>query len=448
MSALIPIALYYDPGRSNWYFHAKEQVVVKQRIFYWGARQKPVILLAYNGLQTPPGALPMKALITSDSRPLLGPIIGILSAQNADGSLKGNLSNYKALMEAGRKIGGIVFAFGPSHVDWIQKIIYGKLFDEKNKKWVTCPFPFPNVVYNRIQDREHENKAKIQLCIKRFLSHRGLTLYNRGFFNKAEVIGALRNAPKIKKHIPETTVLLSKEDLSDMVKRHNAVYLKPAENRLGSGIIRVIKSSIKKTYTMHYYADTDSKKQLKKYETKNIHSLWNRIRKKQMIHSSYIIQQAIPVAVAASCPFDCRVLVQKNRRGRWQVSGLGIRVAAHSDSITTHVPRGGRIDKPENVLPQAFSHQKPQQIIKSVDHLCIAVAKKLEQHYHHLGEMSIDIGLDRKGHPWVFEANAKPMKFDEPEIREKQLGQVIRYAQFLTFAGSRNRINEKSLVSM
>jgi hypothetical protein len=61
------------------------------------------------------------------------------------------------------------------------------------------------------------------------------------------------------------------------------------------------------------------------------------------------------------------------------------------------------------------------------------IAKKLEQHYHHLGEMSIDVGLDRNGRPWIFEANAKPMKFDEPEIRKKQLGQVIRYAQFLTF---------------
>ncbi|GMA61469.1 hypothetical protein GCM10025859_19090 [Alicyclobacillus fastidiosus] len=42
-----------------------------------------------------------------------------------------------------------------------------------------------------------------------------------------------------------------------------------------------------------------------------------------------------------------------------------------------------------------------------------------------LGEMSMDIGIDPQGHPWFFEANSKPMKFDEPEIRQKSLQGVI-----------------------
>jgi hypothetical protein len=53
------------------------------------------------------------------NRPVLGPLIGILSAENQDGSLKGNFNNYKAIMEAGQKIGGIVFAFTPAA--WIGK---------------------------------------------------------------------------------------------------------------------------------------------------------------------------------------------------------------------------------------------------------------------------------------------------------------------------------------
>jgi hypothetical protein len=187
---------------------------------------------------------------------------------------------------------------------------------------------------------------------------------------------------------------------------------------------------------MHYYADN---KELSKFKAYNVQQLWHKIRQ-QMIHSSYIIQQAINLAAVSTCPFDFRVLVQKNYRGLWKISGMGIRVAADAESITTHVPRGGRIDSPQNVLKQAFPHQKPPRLKRRVHRLCIAIAKKLEQHQPLLGEMSIDVGLDRDGYPWVFEANAKPMKFDEPEIRKNQLKQVIRYAQFLTFRYGRDNL--------
>ncbi len=429
MSVLIPLTLYYVPGRSSWHFYFKEQPVTKRKTLYWGVPLTPVNMSAHNDFLTLPGAIPMKGLMTLGNRPILGPLIGILSAEKEDGSLKGNFNNYKAIMEAGQKIGGIVFAFTPSSVDWKKRKIHGKIFSKNTNKWVTYSFPFPNVVYNRIQDRFHENKESSQSCIQRFLSQPGITLYNSGFFNKEEIISILSKSPKIKKYIPETKKLLSKADMIKMFKGHKALYLKPTYDRLGSGIIRVVKSPSQKTYTMHYYAHN---KELKKYRTHSIHLLWDKIRK-DMISCPYIVQQAIPLAVVSTCPFDCRVLVQKNHKGLWQVSGLGIRIAAHSQSITTHVPRGGRIGTPKDVLQQGLPQHKPNQLAKRIRRLCIAIAKKLEKHYHILGEMSIDVGLERNGYPWIFEANAKPMKFDEPEIREKQLGQVIRYAQFLTF---------------
>ncbi len=431
MLALKPLGLFYDPGKKIWYFYSKERTAIpKHQTLYWGVPLTPINMNAHNDLLTPPGrALQMKVLVAPGNRVVLGPLIGILSAENRNGSLKGNFANYKAIMEAGQKIGGIVFAFTPSSVDWNKKIIQGKIYDKINNQWVTCSFPFPNVVYNRIQDRMHENKKNSQSCIQRFLSHPGTTLFNRGFFNKKDVIATLSKSPTISKHIPETNALLSKADLTNMLKRYDALYLKPADSRLGTGIIRVIKSRTQRPYTMQYYAQD---KKLKNYRTYNIYQLWKKIRQ-QMIRCPYIVQQAIPLAVVSTCPFDCRVLVQKDHQGLWQISGLGIRVAGHSQSITTHVPRGGHIDTPASVLQQAFPQFKYTQIEQRIHRLCIAIAKQMEQHRPVLGEMSIDMGLDRNGYPWIFEANAKPMKFDEPEIRKKQLGQIIHFAQFLTF---------------
>lgn len=429
MPELKSLDLTYVPEKRCWYISSKEGTDTRVQTLYWGANLTPVKLGVHNDLPTPPGALPLKAMVSGGNRPVLGPLIGILSAENQDGSLKGNFNNYKAIMKAGQEIGGIVFAFTPGSVDWKRRIIRGIMFNKNSDQWVKCPFPFPNVVYNRIQDRDHEEGENSRQCIQRFLAHPGTVLYNRGFFNKEEIISILYESPELKRYIPETRALLVKADLAAMLKRHAGIYLKPANNRLGSGIIRVRQSPSKKAFVIHYYAGD---KELKKSTAGSIHRLWSMILQHK-IPSPYIIQQAIPLAVVSTCPFDCRVLVQKNRQGRWQISGLGVRIAAHAQSITTHVPRGGRIGMPKEVLRLAFPGQKPAQVAKRVHRLCIGIAKKLEQHYRYLGEMSIDVGLDRSGRPWMFEANAKPMKFDEPEIRKQQLAQVIRYSQYLTF---------------
>ena len=428
MPKLKSFPLLYDPEKSKWYIHQKEQTILKHQALHWGFPLTPFSMSIHNGLLTPSDKIPMKAMVALEEQPKIGPLIGILTAENQNGKLKGNFNNFKAIMETGQTIGGIVFVFSPSCVDWKKRMIRGEIFNKYKNAWVTCSFPFPNVVYNRIQDRTHEDEVSSQSCIQRLLAQ-GVTLYNRGFFNKEEVIKVLNKSSKINKYIPKTNKLSSIADLIKMLQRYKAVYLKPTDNRLGSGIIRIRKSQAKKAFLMHYYADD---KQLKKYHTSDIYQLWKKIRK-QMCQSPYIIQQAIPLATVFTCPFDCRVLVQKNHKGKWQISGIGIRVAEHPQSITTHIPRGGSVGSLNIALQQAFPKLIPETIIKRIYRLCISAAKILDQHYQHLGEMSIDVGLDSNAHPWIFEANAKPMKFDEPEIRKNQLEQVIRYAQFLTF---------------
>jgi hypothetical protein len=43
----------------------------------------------------------------------------------------------------------------------------------------------------------------------------------------------------------------------------------------------------------------------------------------------------------------------------------------------------------------------------------------------------LDLGCDERGNIWFFEANAKPMKFDEPEIRKLSLNRIFQYGRFL-----------------
>src|SRR5690606_8511114 len=140
----------------------------------------------------------------------------------------------------------------------------------------------------------------------------------------------------------------------------------------------------------------------------------------------YIVQQAIPLLTYNGRPFDVRVLVQKDIRGTWKVSGIGIRVAGVG-GITTHVPQGGKIVSVKQALYPHFGKNGTQNIVGNIQDTALKVANTIEQHFEHLGEMSMDIGITEQGQLWFFEANAKPMKFDEPNIRSTSLRRIIEY---------------------
>lgn len=52
-----------------------------------------------------------------------------------------------------------------------------------------------------------------------------------------------------------------------------------------------------------------------------------------------------------------------------------------------------------------------------------------------LGEMSMDLGVDEEGGLWFFEANSRPMKFDEPAIRKLSLERIFQYSHHLARQG-------------
>ena len=101
-------------------------------------------------------------------------------------------------------------------------------------------------------------------------------------------------------------------------------------------------------------------------------------------------------------------------------------------SITTHVPRGGSIDDPEKLLRTVFGSTAGKSILRDAKTTAILLASQIEKGSgYNLGEMSMDLGVDKTGKLWFFEANSKPMKFDEPHIRQMSLRRLVRYWKYL-----------------
>lgn len=351
----------------------------------------------------------------------IGPLIGILTVGKGN-RLYGNKANFIDIMRTGKLLGAFVYVFTPQDINWESNQVRARLFDNTTGRWITSTLPFPDVVYNRIPNRQYEAENEVQLTLTQLQQIPNLKLFNPRFFDKWELYQMLQTS-HLATHIPDTSIISSEETLKNYLLKYQKLYIKPSSGKAGKGIFYVEQQN--NNYNLKSTQDRFVRKR-----HPSLRSLWNSIQP-QLQQNRYIVQQAIPLLTYNGRPFDVRVLVQKDIRGTWKVSGIGIRVAGVG-GITTHVPQGGKIVSVKQALYPHFGKNGTQNIVGNIQDTALKVANTIEQHFEHLGEMSMDIGITEQGQLWFFEANAKPMKFDEPNIRSTSLRRIIEYSMYLS----------------
>lgn len=360
---------------------------------------------------------------------VLGPIIGILTVRRRGRpSFRGNRANFRDIIEMGRRLGLTVVVFTPDGLissEMTECYIYTGA-EQQRGRWKRVILPVPSVVYNRVPDRGAEVDPEVQRA-KSWLEEHGIPLFNDQFFDKGMLYEWLAESPETSCFLPETAALTELREIIRWVRRHGLVYLKPVDGKAGDGIIQVRTEPLGFRVT----CQTNGKRDRRAYATAKemARAVWRRTRGR-----SYLIQQGIELAAFDGRQFDLRVLIQKNRYGRWRVTGVGARVA-DEDGITTHVPNGGRIERDLHVLRAAFGEERALAIWRRAREQAMEIAETIERKCSTpgrlLGEMSMDIGVSADGSLWFFEANAKPMKFDEPFIRAKSLLRLLHFCDYL-----------------
>jgi hypothetical protein len=356
------------------------------------------------------------------------PIVAILTIADKQRMFRGSKPNFIDIIRIGEELGAQVYVATTADLKLTGDAFPAYCYDPEAKKWNRRFVPMPHVIYNRIPYRKLEMQPDVQQIIQSCLKSRSVQLFNPSFFNKWSLFEWLNRSADTKAYIPKTQQLTDSRQLDSFLREHGIVYLKPVAGKAGRGIMR-IERSLKnglRTYLLRIQDETAA--QDASYS--GVDELWSHVRS-AIGAKEYIVQQGIRLARFNKRPYDLRALVQKTGRGKWSVTGIGARVAGKS-SITTHVPRGGSINEPERVLDSAFGQEEAKRILGRAKQAALRIASRIEKQsgYRH-GEMSMDLGIDTDGSVWFFEANAKPMKFDEPHIRRKSLERIIRYAAYL-----------------
>ncbi|MFD2613501.1 YheC/YheD family endospore coat-associated protein [Paenibacillus gansuensis] len=356
------------------------------------------------------------------------PIVAILTVDDDTQHFRGNRSNFIDLIKTGKELGFLVYVTTCKELQLNNKRVVGYTYSSESRSWTQQLLPLPNVVYNRIPTRKDEMLPECQRAIESCMKHPAIRLFNPYFFNKWTLFEWLKKSRSTRKYIPTTRKLTTAAELAKLLKLHPMLYLKPERGKAGAGIMRAAQVP-QKEYPYRLTIQDNKGSHTLKFAT--LAKLWTKITK-TAASEEYIVQQGITLASMNQRPFDLRLLVQKNYKGQWDVTGVGARVAGLF-SITTHVPRGGSIEDPEKVLISSFGSDHAKKILVKARHAAHLIARQLEKGSGHLlGEMSMDMGVDDKGGVWFFEANSKPMKFDEPHIRKKSLERIFQYSMHLS----------------
>lgn len=356
------------------------------------------------------------------------PVLAILTIEDEIQLFRGNRSNFADLIRIGREKGFIVYVLTAKNLYLSRSNLKGFVFNEETESWQQRLLPFPDIIYNRIPLREDEIQPSVRNKISACAKDPRVKLFNPSFFNKWYLFEWLRQSKTTKPYIPTTRKLISITGLSKLMQKHPYLYLKPESGKAGKGIMTIKVHAEKQ---LPYRLKIQEDKKSATYNCATISKLWTRIQK-QSAGEAYIAQQGIQLASYHDRRFDLRALVQKNERGKWDLTGIGARVAG-SSSITTHVPRGGMIEDPEKLLISSFNPDQARRILIKAKQTVLIIARQIERGSGQLlGEMSMDLGIDSTGNIWFFEANSKPMKFDEPHIRQKSLERIFQYGTYLT----------------
>lgn len=376
--------------------------------------------------------MPTKTSSSPTSRPKAEPghpVVAILTIDDEVQLFRGNRQNFADLIDTGRNMGMTTYVVTVGQLKLNAPKVLGYTYQKDQEMWVQDWFPRPHVVYNRIPQREDERLPRVRRKLAVLAKHPEIRMFNRRFFNKWSLFRWLHANPATRRYIPETKKLTGPHVLTQLLKHHRLLYLKPVRGKAGVGIMTV---RVQPEKHLPYKLQIQDEKGRKTYRCASLQRLWNRVvQYAEATGETYIAQQGIQLASVGDRPFDLRVLAQKNQFGKWDLTGIGARVAG-SASLTTHVPRGGNIDDPEKLLTSIFGREQAAEVLENVRSTVLKLAKQIEKaSRHQLGEMSMDLGVDASGNIWFLEANSKPMKFDESDIRKQSLQRIFQYSQFL-----------------
>lgn len=323
------------------------------------------------------------------------------------------------------------YYFSINDIDWIQKKIKGYTFCFESQKWINGWFPMPDVIYDRAVGFEKEEKPLAKQIRKNFKDDLKIKfINNKDYLGKWETFERLSKYSEVNCYIPKTMEYTNFNDVLIMLKQNDFIFLKASHGSGGRQVIAIEK--IDDMYKLVFYSA-----ELKELKLKDIEELRGYIEK-YTAGRKFIIQEGIRLLKYKDQVFDMRILIIKDREGKWRTIGNWARIAKSNYTITNYCA-GGRCEYYGNIYKHLCTKNSKVHIpsYDEIAQVTIKIASYLEKTFDSFGELGMDIAIDMQGKLWFIEANTKPDKdlvegVEDFESIPLQNLSIYEYSKYLT----------------
>lgn len=322
----------------------------------------------------------------------IGPVVGFLLGDQHYYYHHRRLKGLTDAMGIYEKVGGLYIAFRQCSISWKELCIYGLYFNNETKRWEYGKLPLPSVVYRRGFNSKNNFVNECKDIVN-------WEIFNEVRFDKWQLYNQLKENNSLNQYLPDTA-LLTLENLSTFLTKYSKVILKPTNLSRGRGIsiLTSTKDGNLEVHDFHRFADFElPSSQLVDY-----------LHESNYLQHEYIIQSYLDVPRINGCPWDIRVVMQKNGWKRWVCNGIECRLAGEGRLIT-NISNGGSALELRDALQLAFGTEvDSNQVGKDIDLISMEFCEMMDRTGYHFAEFGLDIAIDKQLHYWFIEANVRP----------------------------------------
>jgi len=336
-----------------------------------------------------------------------------------------NVFRLQRLAKANETAKTILYIFSIEDVNFEGLSITGTYYNSQKKQWEKGVFPFPDVLYNR-KGNGGINTKKVRQLVKD-LKIRMLNPVND--FDKWELYQKLSAINGVQDYLPATIKYNSVKDLRQMLTRYRCIYLKATVGRNATTVMRL--RHVDDGYEASFVDDS-----IRTLKT----SRWNEIV--GLVQAFYgnrefLIQEGIPVYSISGQNVDMRAELQRNGKGKLEVTYISVRVGLKDSPVTSTRTESSVIGLNDFLLNKMrLSDGEYNRVLADMKNFLVTIYESVESIYGQFGELGIDFALDSTLKLWLIECNAKSAKMalilssDEETIRQVFLN-PLEYAKYI-----------------
>lgn len=338
---------------------------------------------------------------------------------------------YKSLCLAGHRAGMNVFVFTPQGIDWLNGTTEGFIYDERDQKWQSGTYPLPDAVYDRCFFTHRSQYLEHRTAVRRLQEEHHALFLGCGLKGKQEVQRTLERDGRFARYLPRTVAIRSMQSVSDWLREHGQLIVKPQAGSQGRGVLLVQRSETTQAFRVRG-RDAHNGRIARSFADKASLLLWLR---RFTARRPYLQQQYLLLQTRTGDAYDVRSLVQKDGTGKWSVTGMAVR-KGQDGSLTSNLHGGGTALPVGSFLAGQFSSKQADMILKELYSLSVLIPVVLESSHGQLAELGIDFGIDTSGQLWILEVNSKPGRSALSRINEAAsyihaVTNPVHYARYL-----------------